>query len=287
MEEIGVALPPAVLTAADETALAKAIEAGLLAAEARRCGGLPDATDAELIMLQRIGELCTLRFVESNLRLVAMVTRREAGRCRMAENELFQEGCLGLIEAVRRFDHRRGLRFATYALHWIRAYVGALTANHGGDLMLSSSQAERARELRGTQTQLSQQLGRDVSMEELAGVVGRDRNWVARLLSHGPVQSLEVQDLSVLELPDEQAAADFEAVLRSGLPGRELLRQLDDFERRVLELRYGFADGDQHTMSEVARRLGVSRAKARRSELRALDRLRGMYPQQASAHLYS
>ncbi|HEY9294527.1 MAG TPA: sigma-70 family RNA polymerase sigma factor [Microlunatus sp.] len=287
MDEIGFPLPPALLTAADETTLAKAIEAGLLAADARRVGGPPGATDAELIMLQRIGEVSSRRFVESNLRLVAMVTRREAGRSRMPENELFQEGCLGLIEAVRRFDHRRGLRFATYALHWIRAYVGAVTANHGGDLNLPSSQAERARELRGAQAQLSQYLGRDVSVAELAGAVGRDAQWVARMLAHSPVQSLDVQDVSVLEVPDEQAAEEFESVLASELPGRELLSRLDEFERRVIELRYGFADGDEHTMSEVARRLGISRAKARRSELRALERLRGVYPQQASAHLYS
>ncbi|QDP96216.1 sigma-70 family RNA polymerase sigma factor [Microlunatus elymi] len=287
MDEIGLALPPASLTAADESQLAQEIEAGLLAGEARASGGRSDATEAELIMLERLGQQSVRRLIESNLRLVALVIRRDAGRSRVGNNELFQEGCLGLIEAVRRFDHRRGLRFATYALHWIRAYVGALSATRGGGLNLPYSQAERARELRGLQTHLSQQLGRLASTTEVATAVGRDVEWVEWMLSHTPITLLAEQDLSVLELPDDRAAEEFESVLRTDLPGRELLVGLNELERRVIELRYGFTDGSEHNTSEVARRLGVSRARARRCELRALERLRAVYPQQASAHLYS
>src|SRR4051794_309360 len=165
-------------------------------------------------MLELIGQHAAQRFVENNLRLVAMVIRKEAARSRMPESELFQEGCLGLIEAVRRFDHRRGLRFATYALHWIRAYVGAITANRAGELNLPPSRAERLRELRGAEAKLSQQLGREVTARELAETVGRRADWVGRLLSLGTNRPMDEVELLGLELPDETTAEEFEAVLR-------------------------------------------------------------------------
>jgi RNA polymerase sigma factor (sigma-70 family) len=285
MTGIGVRLPPALLTAHDEAELAAAIEAGLLAADARRDGRTTGASEQELIMLELIGQHAAQRFVENNLRLVAMVIRKEAVRSRMPESELFQEGCLGLIEAVRRFDHRRGLRFATYALHWIRAYVGAITANRAGELNLPPSRAERLRELRGAEAKLAQQLGREVTAVELAETVGRRTDWVSKLLSLGSNRPMEDVELRGLELPDETTAEEFEAVLRSAIPGRELLSVLDPVHRDVIEVRYGFADGKEHSLKEVADRLGLTVSKVRRIEIRALEELRSVCPQQAQVHL--
>jgi RNA polymerase sigma factor (sigma-70 family) len=288
-DPIGFALPDELLSADEEVALARQIEAGMIATAvlAGDWQGLQQvqATEAELIMLQRCGELAEQRFVKCNLRLVAMVSRKEAVRSGLAESDLFQEGCLGLIEAVRRFDHGRGLRFATYALYWIRAYIGALTANRAGKLNLPSSRAERARELRGAEAQLAQQLGRQVSAAELAVTIGRSTDWVARLLSHQVTQSLDEADLTALDLPDDRVAADFDAVLRVGLPGREVLVTLGGCQRQVIELRFGFADGDQHSYSDISRRLGVPVTTVRREEARALEVLRGVYPHQARVHL--
>lgn len=282
---IGVRLPPALLEAADEAALATAIEAGLFAAEARSGGLAVPADEQELIMLERIGEWAAQHFVENNLRLVAMVVRREGTRSRMPESELFQEGCLGLIEAVRRFDHRRGLRFATYALHWIRAYVGAISANRAGALNLPARRAGRLREVRGVRARLEQELGRDATVDELAEKVGKRPDWVARLLSGGAVSPMDSDQLIGLDLADETASAQFDAVLRGTIPGRELLGELDELQRRVIELRYGFVDGREHSLRETARELGLPISTVRRAELRALEELRAVCPQQARVHL--
>jgi RNA polymerase primary sigma factor/RNA polymerase nonessential primary-like sigma factor len=282
---IGIPLPAADLTHADEVALATAIEAGLLAAEARARQSRPDATPAELIMLEELGARAAQRFVEANLRLVAMVSRREAARTGMAQGDLFQEGCLGLLEAVRRYDHRLGLRFATYALHWIRAYVGALSANRGGDLNLPAGRAERARELRGLHSRLVQRLGREATIGELAVEAGRRDDWVARLLAHEPNRSLDDPAQRLPDVVDAGAAADLETVLDTGIPGRELLSRLNPRQRAVIELRYGFVDGRAHSFNEVAQRLGLPASTVRRHEAAALEALRGICPQQAIVHL--
>lgn len=284
-EGIGFRLPPALLAAADEVELATAIEAGLFAAEARAGRLAVLAGEQELIMLERIGERAAQRFVENNLRLVAMVVRKEAARSRMPESELFQEGCLGLIEAVRRFDHRRGLRFATYALHWIRAYVGEISANRAGELNLPASRAGQVREVHGVRARLSQELGRDATMDELADEIGKRADWVTRLLSSGAVSPMDTDQLGRLELIDEAASADFEAVFSDAIPGREVLAGLDELRRRVIELRYGFTDGREHTLREIGHQLGLPISAVRRAELRALEELRSVYPQQARVHL--
>lgn len=288
-DAIGFPLPEELLSAEDEVALARRIEAGVIAA-AVLAGSWPQAAQvpadaAELIMLRRDGQAAERRFVRCNLRLVAMVSRKEAVRSGLAECDLFQEGCLGLIEAVRRFDHRRGLRFATYALHWIRAHIGAMTANRAGELNLPASRAERARELRGAEAHLAQQLGRQVSAAELAQVVGRSADWVARLLAHQTTRSLNEADLTAVDVADESVAAEFDSVLRIGLPGREVLGRLRGSQRRVIELRFGFVDGDEHSYRDISRRLGVPVSTVRREEARALETLRGVYPQQAAVHL--
>lgn len=285
MDGIGFRLPPALLDAGDEAELATAIEAGLFAREARLGRIEVQATEAELVLLEQLGERAAQRFVESNLRLVAMVIRKAAGRSRMAESELFQEGCLGLIEAVRRFDHRRGLRFATYALHWIRAYVGAISANRAGELNLPASRAGRLREIHGVRARMAQELGRDVTVDELATEVGRRADWVNRLLSAGSIQPMDTDQLLGLDLADDASAEEFEAIFRDALPGREVLDALDGLHRQVIELRYGFTDGREHSLREVARQLALPVSTIRRTELRALERLRAVYPQQARVHL--
>lgn len=282
---IGLRLPPALLDADDEAELATAIEAGLFAGEARLGRIEVQASEAELVLLEQLGQRAAQRFVESNLRLVAMVVRKAAGRSRMAESELFQEGCLGLIEAVRRFDHRRGLRFATYALHWIRAYVGAISANRAGEVNLPASRAGRLREIHGVRARMAQELGRDVTVEELAVEVGRRADWVTRLLSTGSTQPMDTDQLLGLDLADDASAEEFEVIFRDALPGREVLDVLDGLQRQVIELRYGFIDGREHSLREVARQLALPVSTIRRTELRGLERLRAVYPQQARVHL--
>jgi RNA polymerase primary sigma factor/RNA polymerase nonessential primary-like sigma factor len=201
----------------------------------------------------------------------------------MSEADLFQEGCVGLIIAVERFDHRRGYRFSTYALYWIRALVSAAAARQLGSINLPTSRAEQLRAAHGREAELVQSLGREPSVRELAEVLGRSESWTAGLLAHQRPQAMELVDdhaLDVVHTIDE-----LDAVLQDGRPGRELLGSLDELGRAVLELRLGFADGQPRSFASVARTLGISVSRARRVEERALETLRGICPQQASAHL--
>ena len=228
------------LTPAEVVELQHAIEAGLLARDARLSGaGFADATDQELRLLEDQAALARQRFIRANLRLVGMVSRQFAARCQLPDAELFQEGCIGLITAVERFDHARGYRFSTYGLFWIRAFVGAAAARQLGAMNLPTSRAEQLRAAHGLEAELTQRLGRSPTLGEMADALGRSEDWTAGLLAHQRPRSLELLDGDTLErlhAPDE-----LEAVLAEPRQVRELLFRLDDLDRRVLELRLGFA----------------------------------------------
>jgi RNA polymerase primary sigma factor/RNA polymerase nonessential primary-like sigma factor len=272
------------LTGSQVVELQCAIEAGLLARDARLSGsGFRDATDHELRLLEASGERARERFIRANLGLVGMISRQYAARCQLPDAELFQEGCLGLLTAVQRFDHVRGYRFSTYALFWIRAFVGAAAAKLLGAMNLPTSRAEQLRSARGLEAELSQGLGRPPTVGELAHALGRSESWTAGLLAHQRPRSLELVDGTTLDRL--QAHDQLDEVLVDPLPIRELLLRLDDLDRRVLEFRLGFADGAPRSYAETARILQISVTRVRRIEARALETLRGLCPQQASAQL--
>ena len=272
------------LTGSQVVELQCAIEAGLLARDARLSGsGFRDATDHELRLLEASGERARERFIRANLGLVGMISRQYAARCQLPDAELFQEGCLGLLTAVQRFDHVRGYRFSTYALFWIRAFVGAAAAKLLGAMNLPTSRAEQLRSARGLEAELSQGLGRPPTVGELAQALGRSESWTAGLLAHQRPRSLELVDGTTLDRL--QAHDQLDEVLVDPLPIRELLLRLADLDRRVLEVRLGFADGAPRSYAETARILQISVTRVRRIEARALETLRGLCPQQASAQL--
>jgi RNA polymerase primary sigma factor len=272
------------LTPAEFVQLQHMIEAGLLARDARLSGaGFADATEQELRLLEDQGGLARQRFIQANLGLVGMVSRQFAARCQLPDAELFQEGCVGLITAVERFDHARGYRFSTYALYWIRAFVGAAAAKHLGAMNLPTSRAEQLRAAHGLEAELTQSLGRAPTLPEMAEALGRSEDWTAGLLSHQRPRSLELID--GIALDRLHAHDELDAVLAEPLPVRELLFRLDARDRRVLELRFGFADGEPKSFADTARVLQISVTRVRRIEARALEKLRGFCPQQASAQL--
>ncbi|HYI56908.1 MAG TPA: sigma-70 family RNA polymerase sigma factor [Microlunatus sp.] len=266
------------LTPEEEVQLAIRIEAGVLAADALARGARPHgATADELRCLVTAGNLARSRYVQANLRLVSMVANQAGARAGLADADLFQEGCLGLMTAVDRYDHRRGCRFATYALLWIRAYVGAATAGMLGTMNLPTSRATQLRHARGIEALLAQELGRQPTATELARSLGRTEEWTARLLAHEVPQGLdEIDDIAVLD-------AGLERVLAGG-GGVDLLSVLEGFDRRVVELLFGFG-GEPHTYADVARALGVTSNRVRRAERRALERLRAVCPQAARDRL--
>ncbi|HEU4909309.1 MAG TPA: sigma-70 family RNA polymerase sigma factor [Propionibacteriaceae bacterium] len=264
--------------------LQRAIEAGLLALDARISGaGFADATEQELRVLEDQGEQARQRFIRANMGLVGMVSRQYAARSRLPDAELFQEGCVGLITAVERFDYARGHEFSTYALFWIRAFVGAATASLLGAMNLPISRAEQLRAAHGLEAELAQSLGRPPTLPELAHALGRTEHWTAGLLSHQRPRSLELVDGAALERL--HARDELEAALSEPVQVRELLLRLDDLDRRVLELRLGFADGEVMTYADTARVLEISVTRVRRIEARALEKLRGFCPQQAADQL--
>jgi RNA polymerase primary sigma factor len=273
------------LTPAEVVDLQRRIEAGVLARAAREAGTGADATEIELKLLEEQGERARQRFITANLRLVKMVARQVAIRSELSEADLFQQGCLGLITAVARFDHTRGFRFSTYALFWIRAFIGGSAARHLGAMNLPTSRAEQLRAARGMEAELAQRLHRPPTVAEVADALGKPPSWTAELLSHVEPQSLELVDRTDLDRVQAVEATYETADLAGAL--RELLGCLDELSRRVLELRLGFADGEPRSYAHTARVLQISVNRVRRLEARALERLRELCPQQASAHLAS
>lgn len=272
------------LTSAEVVELQRAIEAGLLALDARLSGiGFADATDHELKLLEAAGERARERFIRANLGLVGMISRQYAARRQLPDAELFQEGCVGLITAVQRFDHVRGYRFSTYALFWIRAFVGAASAKLLGAMNLPTSRAEQLRAARGLEVELSQGLGRPPTVEEMADALGRSESWTAGLLAHQRPRSLDLIDAETLDRL--QAGDELDGVLADRQSVRELLLRLNDLDRRVVELRLGFTTGKPLSYVDTARALQISVTRVRRLEARALETLRGWCPQQASALL--
>lgn len=272
------------LSTSEVVELCVRIEAGLLARAARLSGsGFRDATEDELLDVEEHGERARQRFIRANFRLVAMVSRHAAARSNLDGADLFQEGCVGLIAAVERFDHRRGNTFSTYALFWIRAHVHAAAAGQLGAINLPASRAGQLRSVRGLEADLTQQLGRTATLTEVARAVGRTEAWTGGLLAHQAPQSLELLDGTTLDRL--HGHDELEAVLSHQLQVEDLLGRLDDLSRRVLELRLGLSDAEPCSYAETGRRLEVSVTRVRRTEARALETLRGICPQQASVHL--
>lgn len=266
------------LTPEEETRLALAIEAGVLAADALAHGQRPhDATEEELRWLVADGDRARRRYVHANLRLVAMVVGPASARAGLPDADLFQEGCLGLMTAVDRFDVDRGCRFATYGLLWIRAFVNAATARMLGTMNLPASRAAQLRHARGMEALLAQELGRQPSAPEVAAALGRSEGWTLRLLAYETPQGLdEIDDLGGED-------SDLDRVL-TGTGVTELLGVLTGFDRQVLEMLVGLR-GAPMTYADVARELGVTSNRVRRAERRALDQLRAVCPQAARERL--
>lgn len=271
------------------SAWAEAIEAGVLAAAARREPDAPwrgDATEEELRALEEAGARAQQEFVAANLGLVGAVLAPYA-RVGAPVADLFQEGCLGLIAAVERFDHRRGVRFATYATYWIRTCISAATTRFASALTVPVSRSDQLRAAHGVESALTQRLGRHPSVAEVAVALGRDPRWTAGLLGQRGTRSLDEIDERALHRLAPPAEPDQEPGREPEVWAHRLLATLSGFDRRVLELRLGFGGRPPSSLAAAGRELGVSVGRVRRAELRALEQLRGCCPREALAEVAS
>ncbi|WP_040161111.1 sigma-70 family RNA polymerase sigma factor [Nigerium massiliense] len=254
-----------------EQRLTRAIEAGVLAAELRTSATAEpppgvSVTVAELDALVREGERAWEQMVSANLRLVMLVLRSFDRRDDAEREELFQEGTLALMEALRRYDHRRGARFATFALPWIRTRIADSAATRCGALPMPTGRARARIRVHSAAAAMAVSLGRPPSAAEVAQEVGRPVDWVRGLLGYrAPVSLDALPDLDQSLPPAEQ--------LPDELGLHRVLRRLPDDERTVVECLYGFGRL-QLSCQQTADALAISTSTVRRRERSALDRLR-------------
>ena len=281
LQEIG-AHP--LLTTAEEGELAQAIVEGRRAEHllAWQPGG-PDPGIDRAALAQRVhaGRQARQRFIQSNLRLVVSVAKRyqSAG---LPLIDLVQEGNLGLMRAVEKFDHRKGFKFSTYATWWIRQAVTRAIADKGRTIRVPVHMAETVGQVQRSASQLSWILSRDPTVEEIAADSGLTPEKVAEALRVAPdpvslFASVGDDDAELVDfLADPTADLPAEAAI-SSFEHRELrsvLRLLNAREQRVLELRFGLDGQRPRTLDEVGKEFRVTRERVRQIEAKALSKLR-------------
>jgi RNA polymerase primary sigma factor len=280
LKEIG---KVALLTAEEEVDLAKRIEAGLFASEKLVTNArIPVALRRDLEAIEYDGSIAKRRLVEANLRLVVSIAKRYVGRG-MLFLDLIQEGNLGLIRAVEKFDYTKGYKFSTYATWWIRQAITRAIADQARTIRIPVHMVETINKLIRIQRQLLQDLGREPTPEE----VGKE-------MDLSPDKVLEIQKLAQepvsLDTPigeeDDSHLGDFiedsDAIVPIDAASFILLQEqldavlhsLSEREKKVIQLRFGLTDGHPRTLEEVGKEFGVTRERIRQIESKTLSKLR-------------
>ena len=270
------------LTADEEVALAQRIERGRMAREELAKGKVSPRRRTELRKFIEDGWSAREHLITANSRLVISVAKKYMGRG-VPFLDLIQEGNIGLIRATKKFDYRRGHKFSTYATWWIRQAVTRAIADQGRTIRVPVHMGDQINKLLRVQHQLTQRLGREPSVEELAEALDVPPKKVENMIqvARRPL-SLETptddEEDSVLGdfIEDDEAPPPDDTATYNLLKEHlgEVLNGLPPREVRILQLRYGLLDGQAYTLEEVGRKMGVTRERVRQIEAQALSRLR-------------
>jgi RNA polymerase sigma factor (sigma-70 family) len=276
------------LTAADEVRLAQAIELGVLADAILAGLHLPEpdspaeASVAELELLSREGHDAMRRFIEANLRLVVALARKY--RNQLPLSDAIQEGAVGLIRAVEKFDYAQGFKFSTYATWWIRQAIDRALSDHARIIHLPLHVHEQIAQMVSARRTLEARLGRAASLKEIADELGRDLAQVSELAYlarqyaslDAPVDEAGTTTLGELLPADSEVSVDG----WTG-PGQDrdrlelMILDLDDRSADIIRRRYGLLDGRPAQLVDVARHWGITTERVRQLERKALAQIRG------------
>ena len=270
----------ALLTADDEVRLAKIMEEGREAARALE----HETDDRERVRLRRAvtaGDHARREFIQSNLRLVVSIAKRYP-HANLSFLDLIQEGNLGLIRAVEKFEYRKGFKFSTYATWWIRQAITRAIADKSRTIRVPVHMIDSITAVQTAEANLTKRLGRDPSDEEIAQESGVELRKVrdAKRLAPEPVSIFQPvgEDSAVLGdfIEDTESIPAFDLVmLQMNIESLQIvLNRLDARERRILEMRYGLNGTEPATLDEVGREFSVTRERIRQIETRAIEKLR-------------
>ncbi|NMN99933.1 sigma-70 family RNA polymerase sigma factor [Gordonia sp. TBRC 11910] len=273
----------ALLNAEQEVELAKQIEIGLYASHVLATRKrLSAVKKQDLAQIVREGETARAHLLEANLRLVVSLAKRYTGRG-MPLLDLIQEGNLGLIRAMEKFDYAKGFKFSTYATWWIRQAITRGMADQSRTIRLPVHLVEQVNKLARIKRELHQQLGREATDDELAEESGIPAEKIADLLDHSrdPV-SLDMPVGTDEEAPlgdfieDAEATSAENAVIAGLLHSdvRAVLGTLDEREQQVIRMRFGLDDGQPRTLDQIGRLFGLSRERVRQIEREVMVKLR-------------